>query len=109
MKKIALLIFSVVFLLSGCGLLEETQNTLNYATETTEYLNELSNFAAEVQNLSEGENINIDQLENTLSNLEQTVENFNTLEVPAIAEGIHEDILAKNEQLLDIIHNAQVN
>ncbi|WP_010093925.1 DUF6376 family protein [Ornithinibacillus scapharcae] len=109
MKKLALSIFSVVLFLSGCGLLEETQNTLDYATEATDYLNELNTFAEEVQNLSEGENINIEQLESKLATLEQSIESFNTLEVPVIAEGIHEDILAKNEQLLNIIHNAQEN
>lgn len=107
MKKIAFLILSVVLILSGCGLLEETQNTLDYATEATDYLNELSTFAEEVQNLSEGENINLQQLDSKLAALEEKVVSFNTLEVPAIAEGIHENILAKNAQLLDIINNAQ--
>jgi hypothetical protein len=108
-KVITVLIASTIIFISGCGFLEETQDTINYATETTEYLNEMSTFAEEVQNVLGEGNVNVAELETTLTDLEGTVEEFNTIEVPAIAEGIHNDILAKNEQLLDIVNQVQEN
>jgi hypothetical protein len=110
MKKIIIvLLFSTIIFISGCGFLEETQNTINYATEATEYLNEMSTHAEEVQTyLNEG-SVNAEDIEATLTELEGTVEEFNAIEVPAIAEGIHNDILANNEKLLDIINNVQEN
>lgn len=108
-KVITVLIVSSIIFISGCGFLEETQDTINYATETTEYLNEMSTFAEEVQNVLGEGNANVAELETTLTDLEGTVEEFNTIEVPAIAEGIHNDILAKNDQLLDIVNQVQEN
>ncbi|WP_042149490.1 DUF6376 family protein, partial [Paucisalibacillus sp. EB02] len=110
MKRIIfLLLLTTVVFISGCGILEETQNSLNYATETTEYLNEMSTYGEEVQTLLNEGNVNIAEVETTLTELEETVEEFNKIEVPAIAEGIHTDILANNEKLLDVINQIQEN
>ncbi|QGS68241.1 hypothetical protein CV093_05295 [Oceanobacillus sp. 143] len=50
MKKIiTLLLLSIA--LTGCSFIEETNDTLNYATEATEYLNDLSNFTEETSGL----------------------------------------------------------
>lgn len=103
-----MLILSTIIVLSGCGFLKETQNTINYATEATEYLNEMNTHAEDVQTLLE-DNVNAAELETTLSELERTVEEFNSIEVPTIAEGIHNDISANNEKLLDIINSVQEN
>ncbi|MFS0671791.1 DUF6376 family protein [Ornithinibacillus sp. 179-J 7C1 HS] len=106
-KTISLLLFVTALFLSGCGFLEETQTTINYATETTEYLNELSTIAEDVQtSINEG---NVDELETLLTDLEGKIEEFNSLEVPVVAEGIHDDILANNEKLLDTIASIKAN
>src|SRR5690606_31911401 len=108
-KIIFILMLSTIVFISGCGILEETQNTLNYATEATEYVNEMSTYGEEVQSLLNETNVDIAEDETTLTELEVTVEVFNKIKVPAIAEGIHNDILANNEKLLDMINQVQEN
>ncbi|MFD2777125.1 DUF6376 family protein [Ornithinibacillus salinisoli] len=93
-------------------MLEETNNTLNYVTETTEYFNELNNFAEETSTLISGKSTNNElqtELESKLTSLEETIKEYNTIEVPSIAEGIHQDITNKNEQLIEIINETQQN
>lgn len=110
MKKIiVLLTLSFAFILSGCGLLEETQNTINYATEATEYIDELNNFAEEAQNIISEGNVNMDQLGIILNDIEESISQFNGVNVPSIAVGIHESIISKNEQLLSAIHKVEEN
>ena len=114
MKKfiINILFVSVFFVLSGCSLLEETNDTLNYVTGATEYINELSNFAEETTGLvSEAAN-NPEakaELESKLTSLEDSITAFNSINVPAIAEGLHENIQDINLQLLDTINNVSQN
>ena len=114
MKKfiISILFVSVFFVLSGCSLLEETNDTLNYATEATEYIDELSNFAEETTGLvSEAANNPEEkaELESKLTALEGSITEFNNIDVPMIAEGLHENIEGKNLQLLDAINNVIQN
>ncbi|WP_100011274.1 DUF6376 family protein [Lentibacillus sediminis] len=112
--KMRLTIFLTVAMLtlSGCSLLEETNNTLNYATEATEYMNELSTFAEESSSLineaAQSEEAQA-ELADRLSELEQTAEEFNNIEVPSIAEGIHESLMEQNQQLLEITNNVVEN
>lgn len=108
-KLLTSLVLTLVMFLSGCGLLEETQNTFNYATEATEYLNELSTFAEDIQSYLNDGNVNVEELEYTMTELEGVVKEFNTIEVPAIAEGIHENISVQNEKLLQTIDSIQEN
>ncbi|GGA85163.1 DUF6376 family protein [Ornithinibacillus halotolerans] len=109
MKKIiSIFLLSTILFLSGCGFLEETQNTINYATEATEYLNELSTFAEEIQSSFDG-NVNEQELENMLTDIEGMAEQFNTIEVPAIAESVHHNLVEKNEKLIQTIDHIQEN
>lgn len=112
MKKIISILFISV-LLSGCSLLEETNDTLNYATEATEYMNNLSDFAQETTGLVSGESTNNPEakanLESKLTALEESITDFNNIDVPMIAEGIHDNIEEKNLQLLDSLNNVIQN
>lgn len=95
-------------MLSGCSLLEETNDTLNYATEATQYINELSNFTEETTGLVSDAMNNPEakaELEAKLTSLEKTITDFNNLDAPIIAEGIHESLEDKNLQLLDAVNN----
>ncbi|MEN2767847.1 DUF6376 family protein [Ornithinibacillus xuwenensis] len=105
-KTIRVFLVTTIIFLSGCALFEETQNTINYANEATEYFNKLSTFADETASLANGE-VNTEALEEKLTSLEQTITEFNHIEVPELAEGIHQDILTNNEILLEKINNLQ--
>jgi len=108
MKRMIILFVMTFFMLSGCSLLEETNDTLNYATEATQYINELSNFTEETTGLVSDAMNNPEakaELEAKLTSLEKTITDFNNLDAPIIAEGIHESLEDKNLQLLDAVNN----
>ena len=111
MKKIVcILIASIV--LSGCSLISEVNQTLEYANEATAYLTELSQFAEEAPQLIQDTSTNPqarEELENSLNTLKQDMEQFNETEAPAIAQDIHEQLVSKNEQILSEIEKATEN
>ncbi|MFD2630172.1 DUF6376 family protein [Oceanobacillus kapialis] len=107
MKKIVMSMISVgVLILSGCSFLEETNDSVNYVSEATDYINGLSNFVEESANL-EGE-----ALEERVLTLQDNVQDFINLEAPGFAEDIHQELETKSEALLDatngIIENGEV-
>ncbi|WP_046174747.1 DUF6376 family protein [Domibacillus indicus] len=89
-------------LLSGCSLLDEANNTLTYASEMTEFLNETQEFAAEVPALLENAASDPDMAENAqnqLQSLQQDIEEIQQIEVPAVAEGVHGTLIDYSTQL----------
>ncbi|KAB8127936.1 hypothetical protein F9U64_16850 [Gracilibacillus oryzae] len=106
MKKLAIITVFVMFL-TGCSLLEDVNNSLDYAEEATSYLTELSNFAEEGPQMIQdviNNNVNEQELEQQLQDIKTEIENFNQVEVPALAEDIHNNLMAKNEELLNEIN-----
>jgi hypothetical protein len=104
------LILSIV--LSGCSLVGEVNQSLEYANEATAYLTELSQFAEEAPQLIQDAATDSqarEELENSLNTLKQDIEEFNNTEAPAIAQDIHEQLVSKNEQLLAEIEKATEN
>jgi Family of unknown function (DUF6376) len=106
-KAIGFLLIPTLLLLAGCGIIEETKKTINYATETTTYINELSTFAEEAQTMANSGDADLADVETKLTELEKTITDFNSIEAPEIAEGIHKEILIQNEKLLDTINKIQ--
>ncbi|GIO25565.1 DUF6376 family protein [Ornithinibacillus bavariensis] len=106
-KTLGLLLLSTIILLTGCGIIEETRKTIHYATETTDFINELSAFSVEVQSIMNNGEVNVTSIEEKLLDIENTIAEFNSIEAPAIAEGIHNEILIQNEKLLDTINKIQ--
>ena len=89
-------------LLSGCSLLGEVNNTLEYATTTTEYIDTANTFANEVTELANDAVANEEarqQLEEELTAMKANIKEFNETEAPAIAEDIHNQIVATNAKL----------
>lgn len=99
-------------MLSGCSFLEETDNTLNYATEAVDYVNELTSFAEDTTSLINeaiSDPAAKEELENQLTALQDSITNFNEIEVPAIAEELHQTFTENNEKLLNITNNVLEN
>jgi Family of unknown function (DUF6376) len=109
MKKFILLILSLS-LLTGCGLLEEANNSLTYAEEMTDYLNEAEQFAndfpALVENAS-ADNSALPELERRLNDMKSEIEDINNLTSPSIAEDLHERVIDYNNKALQGIDEAQ--
>jgi hypothetical protein len=99
-------------MLSACSLLDEVNNSLDYVNEAKSYINSLSDFAEEAPQLIQDAAVDPEvkqDLENQLNTLVEDINEFNTIEAPAIAEDIHQDLVTKNEVLIDEINTAMEN
>jgi len=75
-------------------------------------LNDLSTFAADAPQLIQDAATNLeakDNLENQLNSLLAEIESFNSIEPPVIAEDIHQQLVTKNESLMEQINQVMVN
>jgi hypothetical protein len=109
MKKFIILILSL-FLLSGCGILEEANNSLTYVEEMTEYLNKAEQFANDFPALVENaaaDSSAIPQLEDRLNAMKSEIEKINELTPPSLAEDLHTKVEEYNNKALNGIEQAQ--
>ncbi|MFI8574271.1 DUF6376 family protein [Rossellomorea aquimaris] len=109
MKKLIIL-FSF-FMLTGCGILEEANNSLTYVEEMTDYLNEAEQFANDFPGLVENaaaDSSNIPALETRLKDMKTEIQEINDLTPPQLAESIHKKVEGYNEQALERIDRALV-
>ena len=89
-------------LLSGCSVIDEVNNTLEYANTTTEYINSAKNFSNEIPELANDAVTNEEarqQLEAELTTMKETINQFNETEAPGVAEDIHNQIVSTNAKL----------
>lgn len=105
MKKISLaFLIASGMLLSGCSALEGVNNTLNYATEASEYVNEATAFGQEVPDLAKRA-VNDEQaakeLETKLEEMKTNIEEFNELEAPEIGADLHQQVVAQNNRAME--------
>lgn len=109
MKKV-LCLFAILatMLLSACSIADEVNNSLEYVNEAKDYIHSLSEFGEQAPQLIQDAAVDQDaraELETQLNTIVEKAEEFNKLEAPAIAEDIHQDLVSKNEVLLDEINN----
>lgn len=115
MKKIKLIFLLALALLSlsACSFLNDVNESLDYVNSATDHINELTSFAEEAPALIQAASTDPEikkELGTQLETLKQNIEEFIQLEeIPSIAENIHQDLVAKNEILLDEINNVIVN
>jgi hypothetical protein len=115
MKKIFVLFtLLTTFLLSGCSFIQETNNTLSYINQATEHINNLTYFADIAPQMMQQAVLNAEvsaELERQINTLIDEINQFNQLDAPAIAEELHQQIVSKNnlilEQLQPVIKNGQ--
>lgn len=104
----ALLVITMLMLMSGCSFLGEVSDSIDYVNEATTHINSLNAFAEDAPQLVQ-EALTDSQarqdLETQLVSLKQDIEGFISLnEVPTIAENIHQELVEKNEILLTEIN-----
>ncbi|MGJ9384326.1 DUF6376 family protein [Salipaludibacillus sp. CF4.18] len=113
MKKIMFILFTFsIVILSGCSVLEEVNSSLNYATESTDYINDLQTFGEEASSLVQDAATDPDkkaELEGKITDLEARIKEFNEMEAPSIATDLHETVVEKNDQILEGINTAKEN
>lgn len=111
-KVVSVILILATMMLSACSLLDEVNNSLDYVNEAKSYINSLSDFAEEAPQLIQDAAVDPEvkqDLENQLNTLVEDINEFNTIEAPAIAEDIHQDLVTKNEALIDEINTAMEN
>lgn len=113
MKKLLMIVALISsVLLSGCSLLEEVNNSLEYANKATEHINTWQDFGQEAPQMIQEAATNPEtkqELEAELNALLEEIDEFNQTEPPAIAADLHQQIVEKNEALEEIINDAMVN
>ncbi|MCM3617084.1 DUF6376 family protein [Sutcliffiella horikoshii] len=113
MRKILLVTTLLTsILLSGCSVLEEVNNSLAYVNKATEHINTWQDFGQEAPQMIQEAATDAkakEDLEAELSTLLNEIDDFNNTEAPAIAEGVHNQIVEKNEALKGIIESSMVN
>jgi len=113
MRKIMLIV--VIFasmMLSGCSLLGEVNNSLEYVNAAKEHIGTLSQFAEVAPQLVKDAASNPEvkqELENQLVALKDEIQQFNQINVPTIAKDIHQQLVNKNDLLLGEINNVVEN
>jgi Family of unknown function (DUF6376) len=113
MKKLLTTIgLAGMLFLSGCSILGEVNNTVEYANITTDYIESTKTFASEVPQLAKDavtDEIARKNLEDELESMKEKINSFNEVEPPSIAEDIHNQILTSNEKLEEGIDLYLVN
>jgi len=102
-----LLAVLTISLLSGCTLLDNVNQSLNYVDEATKFINEGTQLAEHLPVLAE-RSITDPQartdLKNQLTEMKAKIEAFNKLEPPGFAKNVHQQLLGYNEILMKEIN-----
>ncbi|RIX53713.1 hypothetical protein D3P08_09855 [Paenibacillus nanensis] len=113
MKRLFVWLMAVTLMVApGCGILEEVNQGVSFATETTEYMNSLTEFGQEMNGMAEQALTDLTAQANLVERLEQLKEqivNYDALQVPDYAKDLHASIVSYNEQLQQGIDQALAN
>ncbi|PKR77226.1 hypothetical protein CEY16_10830 [Halalkalibacillus sediminis] len=96
-------------LLSGCGLLDQVNDTVDYGKEVKGYTDKMSGYADELSPYLDKKSVNeedLQHLKGLMDEAETDIRAFNELEPPSVAEGIHGEIEHHNDQILEAIDEA---
>ncbi|MBB3128708.1 ABC-type Fe3+-hydroxamate transport system substrate-binding protein [Paenibacillus rhizosphaerae] len=109
MRKLMMILLLVLstMTLSACSFFQEANNSLQYADQTKEHLNNLAVFAEQAPQKIQDAATNPEtkqQLEDQLTALKKEIEQYNLIDAPAIAKDLHQQLVEKNQMLLDEIN-----
>ena len=100
-------------LLSGCSMLGEVNETLDYANTTMSHLENLNSFAEEAPQMVQAAMTDPEmkeELEAQLVTIQRDIEEFVKLtDIPEVAENIHQELVTKNEALLTEVNKVLDN
>jgi cation diffusion facilitator CzcD-associated flavoprotein CzcO len=111
-RSVTLLMLSIMLLTAGCGIIENVGQTVNFATETTNYLQSLTDFGQDMNALAEQAMTDLDartDLKERLLALKEQVQQYGALQVPDYAKELHQSISNYNETLQQGLDQALTN
>ncbi|MGC5771896.1 DUF6376 family protein [Paenibacillus pabuli] len=100
------LIVSSILVISACSVVEQANQSLNYVSEATEYIEQVSNAGADLQELASGAVSNPEittQVQEKIDQIQAEASEFSQLSAPAIGESIHENLVSYNNQLTEVV------
>lgn len=104
-----LLVVLSTMMLSACSFLDSANQSLQYADQATDHINKLSDFAEQAPQMIQDAATNPEikqQLEDRLIALKEDIVQFNIIDAPALAKDLHQQIVEKNQVLLQEIDQA---
>jgi hypothetical protein len=112
-RKVSMvLLLSLMLLTAGCGIINEVGQTVNFAAETTDYLQSLKDFGQDMNTLAEQAVTDLDartSLIEQLQALKQQITRYEGLQVPDYAIKLHESITEYNATLQQGLDQALTN
>lgn len=100
------LIASSILVISACSVVEQANQSLNYVSGATDYIEQVSNAGAELQELASGAVNNPEvttQVQEKIDQIQAEASEFSQLTAPAIGESIHENLVSYNNQLTEVV------
>lgn len=111
-RSVTMIMLSIMLLTAGCGIIEDVGQTVNFATETTEYLQSLTDFGQDMNALAEQAMTDLDartDLKERLLALKEQVQQYGSLQVPDYAKELHQSITEYNATLQQGLDQALTN
>jgi len=109
---LASLALSGALILSACSLVDQANESLNYVSGASEYINGITSAGAELQELASGAMNNPEttaQIQEKIDQIQAQASEFSQLSAPAIGESIHENLVSYNDQLTAVVNEWESN
>ncbi|SHF04126.1 hypothetical protein SAMN05444392_106193 [Seinonella peptonophila] len=100
------LMLSLLLIISGCSMITDLNNSIDYVTKATEYINKMNSYSQEIPPLFEKaatDPSSLSQLQTKLQTMKTDIQNFDNLNPPDFAANIHQSIKDKNQAILGLI------
>ncbi|WP_257148547.1 DUF6376 family protein [Bacillus sp. AFS073361] len=100
--KVLGLAAAILFILSGCSMLNEAKDTLSYVNDASDYLNKATAFANDAPSIAQqavSDQQATKKLQTMLQEMKQEINSFNKLQAPEIAADLHQQLVDQNNKL----------
>ncbi|MGQ8875356.1 DUF6376 family protein [Paenibacillus sp. TSA_86.1] len=101
------IIVSSMLLMSACSIVEQANQSLNYVSGATDYIEQVSSAGTELQQLASDAVNNpgvTGQIQEKIDLIQAEAAEFSQLSAPAIGENIHENLVSYNNQLTEVVN-----
>ncbi|MCU6707248.1 DUF6376 family protein [Paenibacillus sp. J5C_2022] len=107
-----LMLAAALIAASGCGIFEQVGSTVNFASETTAYMNELTEFGQSMNEKAQQAMTDLEakaDLKQQIADLKKQIANYEGIQVPEYAQELYQSIVQHNETLKQGLDSALTN
>lgn len=101
------IVASSMLMLSACSIVEQANQSLDYVSGATDYIEQVSSAGNELQQLAADAVNNPDltgQIQEKIDQIQAEAAAFSEMSAPAIGENIHENLVGYNNQLTEAVN-----